>query len=155
MRKNDASISNQLNRLAGRLRQWRNAHPPKTRLPEKLWEAAVQVAGREGIYRTARSLHLDYANLKRRVEAASASLQTPALLPTSRKRRTAPGLAPPNQPGAGRTAPTAFVELLADSIAPDCLIELEGAGGSRMRIRMKMSPSEVVNLVQNWREDQR
>ena len=63
-------------------------------------------------------------------------------------------LAPPNQTGAGTTVPTAFVELLADSIAADCLIELEGAGGSRMRIRMKMSPSEVVNLVQNWLEGQ-
>jgi hypothetical protein len=46
------------------------------------------------------------------------------------------------------------VELLADSIATDCLIELEGAGGSRMRIRLKMSPPEVVNLVRNWREGQ-
>ena len=46
------------------------------------------------------------------------------------------------------------MELLADSIAADCLIELEGAGGTRMRIRTKMSPAEVVNLVQNWREAQ-
>jgi hypothetical protein len=52
--------------------------------------------------------------------------------------------------------PTAFVELLGESIASvgsraaDCLIEVEGAGGARLRIRMRMSTPEVVNLVQGW-----
>jgi hypothetical protein len=44
------------------------------------------------------------------------------------------------------------MELLADSVADDCLIEVEGAGGARMRIRMKMSTPEVLSLVRDWRE---
>ena len=49
--------------------------------------------------------------------------------------------------------PTAsFVELLADSIAADCLIEVEGTGGARLRIQMRMSAPEVLSLVRDWRE---
>jgi hypothetical protein len=55
-----------------------------------------------------------------------------------------------------RTVPTTFVELLGESIASvgtraaECLIEVEGAGGARLRIRMRMSTPEVVNLVRDW-----
>ena len=55
-----------------------------------------------------------------------------------------------NRSGPGRTAPTASMEMLANSIAADCVIELEVAGGSRMRIRMKMSTPEVMNRVRYW-----
>jgi hypothetical protein len=44
------------------------------------------------------------------------------------------------------------MELLANSVGADCLIEVEGAGGARMRIRMKMSTPEVLSLVRDWRD---
>ena len=161
MRKNDAPKSSELNQLARRLKEWRNAHPPRTRLPEQLWTSAVEIARREGIYRTARSLHLDYANLRRRVETASRSPQRP-LLPTSGKTSAAGGVEGGNKRAAtlaaaerrrrSRTASAAFVELVTDSIGGECVIELEGRGGGRMRIRTRMSMPEVMNLMRYWEE---
>ena len=52
---------------------------------------------------------------------------------------------------AGGTPPAEFVELLSDSIGADCLIEVEGAGGARLRIQMRMSAPEVLSLVRDWR----
>lgn len=118
---------------------------------QKSWAAAASAARREGLYRTARTLRLDYANLKRKIETP-AERRAAAEKTASRKRKnTLPKR--PNTPKE-RTAPTAFVELLADSIAGECLIEVEGAEGGRMRIRMKMSTPEVMNLVRCWREGQ-
>src|ERR1700736_4757030 len=104
MRQKATPIANELQELGRRLKLWRKAHAPRARLPEELWGAAVAVAGQEGLYRTAPTLHLDYASLKRRVAAPS-------------KRATAA-----RTRGRRETAPTAFVELLAGSIATDCLI---------------------------------
>jgi hypothetical protein len=112
-----------------------------------LWEQAVAVAGQEGVYRTAHTLHLDYANLKRRVEAAEAV--TTAITPDKRKasRRSDHIL---SLTANRASEPPAFIEILSDTIASECLIEVEGAGG-RMRIQMKLSAPEVMNLVRDWR----
>ena len=149
MRKKDGPISNELEQLGRRLEQWRNSHALRRRLPEELWTAAVGVAGQEGIYPTARALRLDYANLKRRIEATDA------------KKAIAPSISQQDQRRVKRrrkaasakrgTAPTEFVELLAGSIAADCVIEVEGRGG-KMRIQMKLTPPEVVSLVRDWGE---
>jgi hypothetical protein len=83
---------------------------------------------------------LDYANLKRKIATPGggpANLETPtkrraaAQKTASRKRRSAPPKR--TETTKRRTPPTAFVELLADSIGGDCLIEVEDAGGARMR----------------------
>src|SRR5882672_11151871 len=144
MREKDGPISNQMEQLGRRLEQWRDSHAVRRRLPEELWTEAVGVAGEEGIYRTARALRLDYANLKRRIEATDA------------KQTNAPGTSEQDRPRVKRrrkaatakrgTAPTEFVELLAGSIAADCVIEVEGSGG-KMRIQMKLTAPEVVSLV--------
>jgi len=136
--------------LGRRLEQWRNSHALRRRLPEELWTAAVGVAGQEGIYRTARALRLDYANLKRRIEATdtkktiapSTSGQDHARV--KRRRKVAAAV-------KRGTAPAEFVELVAGSIGADCVIEVEGQGG-RMRIQMKLTAPEVVSLVREWRE---
>jgi hypothetical protein len=52
--------------------------------------------------------------------------------------------------------PTDFIELLnpvGDSPA-ECLIELEGASGGRMRIQMKVTPPEISRLIRAWRESE-
>jgi hypothetical protein len=92
----------------------------------QLWAAAVDIAGQHGLYRAAKVLRLDYAALKKRLATASA---------------------PP------ATSPMTFVELVnpAGANAADCVIELEGAGGGRMRIQMKITPPEVASLIQAWR----
>lgn len=143
MPKRDAPISIELQELGRGLKRFRKAHAPRRRLPEELWAAAVEVAGRGGIYQTARSLRLDYANLKRRVEAAPSDTAT---------KRSNRAHSPSNRvtaPSNRVTAPTGFVEMLADSIGADCLIEVESANG-RMRVQMKLTAPEVMSLVRDW-----
>jgi len=117
----------------------------------------MSVAGDEGLYRTARTLHLDYANLKRRLEMSSQRRQ--GALKTSRsttgrlkRSRTPASHQLPAQASTRTIPPTAFVELMGDSLATNCLIEVEGAGGTRLRIQMRMSGPEVLRLVRDWRD---
>jgi len=52
--------------------QWRKTTRRSTRIPESLWDVAVDVARSEGVWRTAKTLRLDYYGLKRRLEADTA-----------------------------------------------------------------------------------
>jgi len=117
----------------------------------------MSVAHDEGLYRTARALKLDYANLKMRLDGWSQRRQ--GALKTSRyttgtlKRSGARASRQlPAQASTRTTPPTAFVELMADSLATNCLIEVEGAEGARLRIQIRMSAPEVLRLVRDWRE---
>lgn len=151
MAKNDRSISRELQNLSRRLIVWRSAHPPRMRLPEEFWREAVALAGREGIYRTAHALHVGYASLKKKVQAAPARSTPKSLISQSSRTHL-------SRISRG-SKPTAFVELLAGSIGTDpnsdqpaeCVIELEGAGGGRMRIQMKLTAPGVMDLIRDWR----
>jgi hypothetical protein len=123
-----ASASEQLQQLKKRFDEWRAVRAPRSRLPEELWAAAAEIASQQGMYRVAKALRLDYSALKKRVSAASSAPASPA-------------------------APPTFVELLnaACPTSAECLIELEGAGGGRMRIQIKISPPEVASLIRAWR----
>lgn len=94
-----------------RLDRWRRTRGhARSRIPKALWTDAVALARQQGLYRTARALHLDYGGLKAHVEAAD------------------------GRGGAGR--PT-FVELAGSSLADRgaCVIELTGPGGTvRLRV---------------------
>ena len=59
--------------------EWRQNRRGKARIPPELWSAAVAVAQKEGVNRTARELHVAWDDLKRRMEAASAASPKPAL----------------------------------------------------------------------------
>ena len=171
MGKKGARISKKLGQVGQRLKRWREGHGSRTRLPEELWAEAVGLARQEGLYRTARSLGLDYGNLKRRVEGAPSKRTN-----TGRVNR-AIAVTPPRAswqrfgietsftPNPANTATPAnaqrrlkrrsrgpeFVELLGGSIGTDSVIELEGAG-TRMRIQTKLTGGELMSLVRDWRE---
>jgi hypothetical protein len=162
---NRDGISTEIEELGRRLEEWRGNHVRPTRLPEELWEAAVVIAMREGIYRTSRALHLDYANLKRRVQTVSKLGTEPARTAlsgsTRRRRRTGVSSAKRKRATTGepREKGADFVELLAGSIGvagspPDCVVEVEGGAG-RMRIQMKLTAAEMMSLVRDWRGGQR
>lgn len=57
--------------LRQRLAQWRSSHPRRSPLPEEFWTAAVELAQKHGLYRTARALPIDYANLRKRLNGAA------------------------------------------------------------------------------------
>jgi len=71
-RKSTAAIPEAIVQLQRQLDQFRSTQPQRTKLPEALWEAAVELAREHGIYRVAHPLRLDYMGLKRRLGGISA-----------------------------------------------------------------------------------
>ena len=66
MPRNKAPIMT-LDEAKARFEKWRNNRSGKARIPAELWSAAVEVARKEGINRTARELHVAWDDLKRRM----------------------------------------------------------------------------------------
>jgi hypothetical protein len=102
-----------------RFGEWRQNRRGKARIPAELWSAAVAVARKEGLNRTARELHVAWDDLKRHMEI------------TEEVSR---------QPGS-----PAFVELVAPRAPslPECTIELEGRRG-KLRIQLKNVPASYL-----------
>lgn len=88
----------------------------RDRIPEALWAAAVRLAATYGLSRTANWLQVNYHALRKRVD--------------SRKPHAAKLL--------GRPKPT-FLELTppVPTFCGDCVVELEGSAGAKMRIQLK------------------
>jgi hypothetical protein len=115
--------------LQRQLEQFRSTQPGRTKLPESLWQAAVELARQHGVHPVAHPLRLDYTRLKKRLGGS----------PTFRRKATKP----------------AFVELVAAgrAQAEECVIEFESPGGSKMRIQWKATaPPDWTTLLQAWRE---
>jgi hypothetical protein len=125
--KQSLNLNHQFDQLKKRLDGWRKSHRPKARIPGRLWEAAVQVAGQCGLNRTAKTLHLDYYDLKKRLDAADARQSSIA----------------------------SFIELspAASGSAAECIIELETRNSSKMRIHIKGMGMPDLNALSNafWR----
>lgn len=94
-------------RVRSQFEGWRAVKEPRDRIPERLWDAAVDAARRHGVHTVCRAVKLEYAALSRRVQArAGEASHTPA-----------------------------FIEL--ETSAPgdvECIVELEKSNGTRMRI---------------------
>ena len=140
--------------LRRRLERWRGTRRAGTRIPEALWVAAVKVAGRYGIHRTARVLRLDYYSLQRRVEQEAAEKESAAKEAAAERQATA------NRPGERKSggrdskAPAAsvaatFVELPAPARAAcgECTLELERPGGAKLRAHLKGVPAADVAAI--------
>jgi|SRR5579859_1447322 len=118
--------------LQRQLDQFRSTQPRRTKLPESLWHAAVDLARQHGVYSVAHPLRLDYMGLKKRLGGAS----------TRRRKATKP----------------AFVELVAPGRGQleECVIDFESSGGSKMRIQWKTTaPPDWTNLLRAWRDAER
>ncbi len=103
-----------LAKVQKRFESWRSRNRPRTRIPENLWSAAVDIAREVGEHRTAKALRLDYYTLLKRIKASS-----------------------PDREDTSEALPQ-FVELLPAGIQPcECTVELEDANGTKMRIVLK------------------
>lgn len=102
-------VPGSLFRLGQRFAAWRRTRVVGERIPDRLWNAAVKMAAEHGLNYTARYLKVDYYSLKRRVENASSPAKA-----------------------------ASFVELppTALPLLGECVIELEDASGSRMRVQL-------------------
>jgi glycerol-3-phosphate responsive antiterminator len=125
----DGDFPAALSRAQRKIEQWRQRHRPRGRIPEALWREAAELACAHGVNRTARALRLDYYGLKKRADLAAA------------------------EPGEG--APD-FVEVLPGAIPasrPQCTIEVEEAGGVKMRICLQGGDlPDVLALTRVLRE---
>ena len=116
-----------------RFEQWRSSRSGKAPIPDELWKLAIDAARQQGVNRAAQQLRLDAGKLKRLLVGADAR--------RSKTRR---------QPR--------FVELVAPAtaVSPNCVVELESATGSRMRIHWTTAvPPDWANLVRAWRDTER
>ncbi len=131
-RKSTPPIPEPIVQLQRQLDQFRSTQPRRTKLPESLWQAAVELARQHGVYSVAHPLRLDYMGLKKHLGGA----------PSLRQKATKP----------------AFVELIAPPPATreEWVIELESSGGSKMRIQWKTTaPPDWTNLLRAWRDAER
>jgi len=130
--KSTTPIPGPIEQLHRQLDEFRSAQPRRTKLPETLWQAALELARQHGVYSVAQPLRLDYTGLKKRLDGA----------PSPRKKAAKP----------------AFVELIADhpTTMADCVIEFESSTGSKMRIQWKASTApDWASLFRAWREAER
>ena len=131
-RKSASPIPEPIIQLQRELDQFRSSRPHRTKLPEALWQAAVELARQHGVYSVAHPLRLDYTGLKKRLDG----------VPISQKK-------------AGKPA---FVELVAarPEMVAECVIEIESSTGSKMRIHWKGSSTpDWAILLRAWREAER
>jgi hypothetical protein len=63
-------LPTELARAFDRFNAWRRAKGSRGRIPDALWQLAVEAAAAHGLSRTTQVLRLDYDSLKRRLEAA-------------------------------------------------------------------------------------
>ena len=99
-----------------RFERWRRTRKAHARIPDSLWASAAIMADAYGISRTANVLGVNYQVLKKHFGHKTA--------------------------GVGRTeaeGEARFVELapFAPSSPCECLLELEDAGGAKMRVRLQ------------------
>lgn len=137
MKRASEATTDRLEALRRRVEHWR-AHRGggRSRVPEGLWDAAVEVARVEGVHATSKALRFNYYGIKDRLDRADSTALTQRM------------------PDHGAT----FVEVQMSSLpslAPRELavdertvVELVGSGGARMRIDVTgTSRVDVVSLA--------
>ena len=94
-----AIIPGPIAQLQRQLEEFRSTQRHRRKLPESLWQAAVELAREHGVYSVAHPLRLDYMGLKKRLGG----------IPVLRRKATKP----------------AFVELVAPQATAleECVIE--------------------------------
>ena len=130
--KSASPIPEPIAQLQRRFDEFRSSRPHRAKLPETLWESAVELARQHGLYSVAHPLRLDYVQLKKRLGGVS----------DVRKKAAKP----------------AFVELVAAHPATmsECVVEFESSIGSKMRIQWKGSSTpDWASLLRAWREAER
>jgi len=116
--------------------EWRSTHAVRSRLPEELWAAAVELVQRDGIDATARALDVDKPSLRKWAGRLNPT-------PSQAVRRK------PLPKRRANVVPT-FVELLASGsgTGTSCLVEVESQRGAKLRLELKgIQPSELAELI--------
>ncbi len=113
-----------------RFEHWRgNRTKGRSRIPAELWQAAIDLVGPHTVNEVARGLKLNYRELKSRHEAEHPSAAFPAATPLPR-----------------------FVEFPwkpASSHVTDCVLEVEGREGRKLKVSVRDEGSglDVLTLA--------
>jgi hypothetical protein len=116
--------------------EWRSTHAVRSRLPEELWAAAVELVQRDGIDTTARALDVDKPSLRKWATRLNPTPSQPARRKSQAMQRA--------------NALPAFVELLASGsgTATSCMVEVESPRGAKLRLELKgIQASELAELI--------
>lgn len=117
----EARDGESLEEVRERFNRWRETRRRGEHVPQELWAAAVGVAGVEGLYVTARELHLDYGGLKRRQQEQGGG--TPqAVRKEMQMQFVELTVAPAREPG--------------DQLRSECVIEMASRRGAKMRVEL-------------------
>lgn len=122
------AVPARLDRARVRFDRWRERRERRT-IPGELWRAAVKLAADYGVYRTARTLRLNYESLKKRVQAAS---------PDAELSQGRPARFWELIPGAAGGVPT----------SPEYIVEVEDGSGRKLRVQWKGEFAELSALSQ-------
>jgi hypothetical protein len=113
---------------------WRKTRKSRQPIPDKLWQAAVDLSKNHSIYIIAKTLRLDYTKLKN----------------LTRKR-------PDNDPPIMKEISPAFIELdfgSSPTTACECSIDIKGSDGTQMKMQFKgnhyFDPLELCKAF--WRK---
>jgi hypothetical protein len=123
------SLRPDIDEVRTRFEQWRQTRQGRAHIPDELWSAAIEVARRDGVNRTAAALRLDGGKLMKRMLAAGAIPKRPT--------------------------PPAFVELAAPTGirsgagGPEYTIELEGRNGTLRILCKGATPAHLAELSRN------
>jgi hypothetical protein len=137
MRVSHDSSFDDVEELRKRFEEFRSQHQTRTRLPEELWRAAAEIAGRRGRNLVCRCLRLDTNSLKKWMGKGVSGARSK----DARKKRSAV------------TPPATFVELLTppSSVAASCIIEVESQHGGKLRLELKgIATSEIAQLIHSF-----
>lgn len=122
--KRAAVLPPRLEGVRRRFERWRQGRQTRVRIPEPLWDSAVEMAAAHGVHRTAMALGVNYYALKDRLEQRGAGGE---IAPTSDVAV-----------GSSASAVATFLE-----VAPprpfgtcECTMELEN-GGAKLRLHLR------------------
>jgi hypothetical protein len=137
MRVSHDSSFDDVEELRRRLEEFRSQHQSRTRLPEELWRAAAEIAGRRGMNLVCRCLRLDTNSLKKWM-----GKEVNGSRPTHARRKR-----------SSLTPTATFMELLAPTsgIAASCIVEVESQRGGKLRLELKgIATSEIAQLIHSF-----
>ena len=111
--------------LRRRFADWRRTRARGTRIPETLWQGAIEAARERGVHRTSKQLGVDYYSLARRLNG---------------KARAAAG-------------DIELVEFPGKvfSAAPGCVVEIQDGKGRRLRVELRDAVGAELLVRTLWK----
>ena len=144
----------EIQRAAREFKLWRAQKKPGERIPERLWDAAVQLCKSHGIYPVLCSLGLDYYALKKRLGAS-----TPANSSEKKKRNKGDSGAPKfvELPLPGELSFPANKTTAEKTAAEktECVLEIENKRGEKLKLELRGAAVDLEQVVRLFWDSKR